>query len=206
MCIRDRIKVYEEMAKQGLRVLAFGYREVIDRPITKKDAEEELIFVGFQGMMDPARKEVKNAIHLCKKAGIRVIMLTGDSQLTANAVAKEIGLEGKSISAKEFQSMKDKELFEIIDSVAIFSRISPEDKLRIINILKQKNEIVAMTGDGVNDAPALKRADIGIAMGIRGTDVARDSSDMILLDDNFASIVEGVKEGRTVYDLSLIHI
>ena len=198
---RERlIKVYEEMAKQGLRVLAFGYREVIDRPITKKDAEEELIFVGFQGMMDPARKEVKNAIHLCKKAGIRVIMLTGDSQLTANAVAKEIGLEGKSISAKEFQSMKDKELFEIINSVAIFSRISPEDKLRIINILKQKNEIVAMTGDGVNDAPALKRADIGIAMGIRGTDVARDSSDMILLDDNFASIVEGVKEGRTVYD------
>jgi len=194
------IKIYEEMAKQGLRVLGFGYKEINKTPITKKDAEEELIFVGFQGMMDPPRKEVKKAIQLCKKAGIKVMMLTGDSQLTANAVAKEIGLDGKSLNAKEFNSLKDKELFDMIDSIAIFSRISPEDKLRIINILKQKNEIVAMTGDGVNDAPALKRADIGIAMGIRGTDVARDSSDMILIDDNFASIVEGVREGRTIYE------
>ncbi len=198
------IKVYEEMAKQGLRVLGFAYKDLPsylkEQEITKNLSEENLVFVGFQGMIDPPRKEVKQAISLCKQAGIRVIMVTGDSQLTANAIAKQIGLEGESIDAKEFNNMTDQELFQKIDEISVFSRISPQDKLRIINILKQKNEIVAMTGDGVNDALALKRADIGIAMGIRGTDVARDSSDIILVDDNFASIVEGVKEGRTVYD------
>jgi Ca2+-transporting ATPase len=128
------------------------------------------------------------------------MMSTGDGQLTADAVAKEIGLVGKSVNSIELDRMSDKQLFNEIREISIFSRIAPEDKLRIINVLKQRNEIVAMTGDGVNDALALKRADIGIAMGIRGTDVARDASDIVLVDDNFASIVSGVEEGRRIYD------
>lgn len=194
---------YEKMANQGLRVLGFAYRDFpryAFRKINQHTAEEKLVFVGFQGMIDPPRYEVKNSIRLCKKAGIKVLMITGDSELTANAVAKEIGLKGKSINSNELQKMNDDELMKVIDKVSVFSRISPQDKLRIIEILKKKNEIVAMTGDGINDALALKRADIGIAMGIRGTDVARDSSDIVLIDDNFASIVSGVKEGRRIYD------
>ncbi len=196
------IKVYEEMAKNGLRVLGFAYKEIpgFDKQISQEKAEQDLVFVGLQGMIDPPRKEVKDAIEMTKQAGIKVIMITGDSKLTAEAVAKEIGLKGKSIDSEQLQEMSDKDLFNQISDISVFSRISPEDKLRIINVLKQKNEIIAMTGDGVNDAPALKRADIGIAMGVKGTDVARDSSDVILLDDNFASIVEGVKQGRGVYD------
>lgn len=196
------VKVYENMARQGLRVLGFAYKElpVFNKEITCEIAESNLVFAGFQGMIDPPRIEVKNAIELCKQAGIKVIMLTGDSKLTAEAIAKEIGLHGKSIEAKQLEKMSDMELYKEIDEVSVFSRISPQDKLRIINILKQKNEVVAMTGDGVNDAPALKRADIGVSMGIRGTDVARDSSEIVLLDDNFSSIVEGVKEGRRIYD------
>lgn len=195
------IRIYENMASQGLRVLGFAYKEMPRfAPLRQDIAEDYLVFIGFQGMIDPPRPEVKNAINLCKQAGIKVIMMTGDSKLTADAVAKEIALEGKSIDAQGLEKMSDKELFEQIKGISIFSRISPQDKLRIINILKQKNEIVAMTGDGVNDALALKRADIGISMGIRGTDVARDSSNIVLTDDNFASIVEGVREGRTVYD------
>jgi len=202
---RERLtKIYEEMAKQGLRVLGFAYKDIPlymeKNKIEEGFAENGLVFAGFQGLIDPPRKEVKKSIESCKKAGIKIIMLTGDSKLTADAVAKQIGLDGKSIDINEFQKMTDKELFNSINSISVFSRISPQDKLRIINILKQKNEIVAMTGDGVNDALALKRADIGIAMGIRGTDVARDSADIILVDDNFVSIVEGIKEGRTVYD------
>jgi Ca2+-transporting ATPase len=196
------VKVYEGMARQGLRVLGFAYKElpVFNKEIEEEAAENHLIFAGFQGMIDPPRPEVKNSIELCKQAGIKVIMLTGDSKLTAEAVAKQIGLRGKSIEARELEKMSDKELYKEIEEIVIFSRISPEDKLRIINILKEKNEIVAMTGDGVNDAPALKRADIGVAMGIRGSDVARDSAEIVLLDDNFSSIVEGVKEGRRIYD------
>jgi len=192
-------KVYEGMAKKGLRVLGFAYKEV-DNKFSEEYAESGLIFVGFQGMIDGPRPEVKNAIKLCKQAGINVIMVTGDSQLTATAVAEQIGLRGESVNSEELKKMSDEELFKRISKISVFSRISPEDKLRIIDILKKRKEIVAMTGDGVNDALALKRADIGIAMGIRGTDVARDSSDIILVDDNFASIVEGIKEGRTVYD------
>jgi Ca2+-transporting ATPase len=196
------IEVYEEMAKQGLRVLGFSYKEFpgFNKNIMQDDAEGGLVFVGFQGMIDPPRPEVKDAIRLCNDAGIKVIMVTGDAKLTAEAVAKQIGLVGRSVDSKELQKMNNRELFDCIREVGVFSRIAPEDKLRIINILKQKNEIVAMTGDGVNDAPALKRADIGIAMGIRGTDVARDSSDIVLLDDNFSSIVQGVREGRRIYD------
>jgi len=200
---RDRlIKIYEEMAKNGLRVLGFAYKEIpgFDKQISQEKAEQDLVFVGLQGMIDPPRKEVKDAIEMTKQAGIKVIMITGDSKLTADAVAKKIGLTGMSIDSNVLQKMSDQELFTQIPKISVFSRISPEDKLRIINVLKQRNEVIAMTGDGVNDAPALKRADIGIAMGIRGTDVARDSSDIILLDDNFASIVEGVKQGRGIYD------
>ena len=196
------VKIYEEMAKNGLRVLGFAYKEMprFDKVFDINRAEKGLVFVGFQGMIDPPRKEVKDAIKIANQAGIKVIMITGDSKLTADAVAKEVGLIGKSISNKQLQEMSDRNLFNQINDVSVFSRISPEDKLRIINVLKQKNEVIAMTGDGVNDAPALKRADIGVSMGIRGTDVARDSSDVILLDDNFASIVEGVKQGRGIYD------
>jgi P-type Ca2+ transporter type 2C len=192
------IKAYEDLAKKGLRVLGFAYKEV--KELDQENAEQGLIFAGLQGMIDPPRKEVKNAIKQCKEAGIKVLMITGDSKLTAEAVAKEIGLTGRSVSSSELDKMSDKELFYQINDIGVFSRISPESKLRLINILKQRNEIVAMTGDGVNDALALKRADIGIAMGIKGTDVAKDSSELILTDDNFASIVEGVKEGRRVYD------
>ena len=198
------IKFYEIMAEQGLRVLGFAYKEIPGftkvSEVSQELAEENLVFVGFQGMIDPPRPEIKDAIRLCNEAGIKVIMVTGDSKLTADAVAKQVGLVGKSIDAEELKEMSNRQLFNEISGISVFARISPEDKLRIINILKQRNEVVGMTGDGVNDAPALKRADIGISMGIRGTDVARDSSDIILLDDNFASIVQGVKEGRRVYD------
>jgi Ca2+-transporting ATPase len=194
-------QVYEGMARKGLRVLGFAYRELPKySKLDEKLVENCLTFVGFQGMIDPPRKEVKEAIRLCQEAGIKVKIVTGDSKLTAEAIAKEIGLEGKSISSNELEEMSDNELLNKIDDIVVFSRISPQDKLRIINLLKQKGEVVAMTGDGVNDAPALKRADIGVAMGVRGTDVARDASDIVILDDNFASIVSGVKEGRRVYD------
>jgi len=192
-------KVYENMAKNGLRVLGFACKN-LKNDFVQDDAENDLVFVGFQGMIDPPRPEVKGAIKLCKSAGIKVLMITGDSKLTAEAVAKEIGLKGESVGSDELKEMSDKELLKRIDKIVVFSRIAPEDKLRIIDVLKKKGEVVAMTGDGVNDSLALKRADIGVSMGIRGTDVARDSSDIILVDDNFASIVEGVKEGRRVFD------
>ncbi len=195
------IRVYELMAKEGLRVLGFAFRSFPKySELNEKIAENELTFVGFQGMIDPPRIEVKNSIKICNDAGIKVIMVTGDGKLTAEAVAKKIGLQGKSIDSLELQKMSDRELFNVISEVAVFSRISPEDKLRIVEILKKRNEIVAMTGDGVNDALALKRADIGIAMGMRGTDVARNASDIILRDDNFNSIVQGVREGRRIDD------
>ena len=194
-------QIYEEMARSGLRVLGFAYKSLPGySDVTEQIAENDLIFIGFQGLRDPPRAEVKSAIKQCNDSGIKVMMITGDSKITAEAIAREIGLVGKVVDSKEMNLMSDRDLYNIINEVSVFSRISPEDKLRIINILKQKNEIVAMTGDGVNDALALKRADIGIAMGIRGTDIARDSSDLILIDDNFSSIVEGVKEGRRIYD------
>jgi P-type Ca2+ transporter type 2C len=193
------VQTYELMAGKGLRVLGFAFKELSKKDLSEKEAEQDLVFAGLQGMIDPPRQGVKEAIRMCKQAGMRVIMITGDSALTAEAVAKEIGLEGKSVHSEKLQKMTDRELFSEIDSVSVFSRIFPEDKLRIINVLKQKNNVVAMTGDGVNDALALKRADIGIAMGIRGTDVARESAEIVLVDDNFASIVEGVREGRGIY-------
>jgi len=197
----ELLEEYEEMALEGMRVLAFAYKPIVkaSKDIEQMLAERNLIFVGFQGFIDPPRKEVKEAIRQCKEAGIRVIMITGDSALTAKTVGEEIGLEGEIIEAKQLERISDEKLFDSIDKISIFARVSPEDKLRIINTLKRKNEIVAMTGDGVNDAPALKRADIGIAVG-RGTDVAKDASDMVLVDNHFANIVKAVKEGRRIDD------
>ena len=186
------LEINKEFADEALRVLGFAYKTLMD-----SQPEKNLIFVGLQGMIDPPREEVKIAIEKCKKAGIKVIMITGDHEITARAVAKEIGLEGKAITGQDLDEIKN--LDEIVEEIAIFARVNPEHKIRIVDALKKKGHVVAMTGDGVNDAPALKKADIGIAMGITGTDVSKEASSMILTDDNFASIVNAVEEGRGVY-------
>jgi Ca2+-transporting ATPase len=182
----------DAFASKALRVLAFAYRE------GGKLEEYGMVFVGLQAMMDPPRLEAKEAIATCEAAGIKVIMITGDNELTAKAVGAELGLVGKSMHGSELDKVED--LGEVLEDVRIFSRVNPEHKLRIVEALKKQGEIVAMTGDGVNDAPALKTADIGVAMGITGTDVAKESADMILTDDNFASIVSAIEKGRGVYD------
>lgn len=187
----------KKMEGQALRVLAFAFRNFKKN---EEPEEENLIFLGFAGMIDPPRKEVREAIKKCKDAGIKVKIITGDSELTASAIAKQIGIEGKVVNSNELDEMSDAELMMSVDEIAIFARVTPAQKLRITKILQQKNEIVAITGDGINDVLALKSADIGIAMGQRGTDVARDVSDIVLINDNFASIVEGVKYGRKTYD------
>jgi len=187
----------KKMEGEALRVLGFAYKNFHSKSEAK---EEGLIFLGFAGMIDPPRKEVKFAIQECKNAGITVKMITGDSAITAMAIAKQIGIKGKIITEQELEKMSDDDLVSQIDEIAIFARTTPQQKLRITKILQKKNEIVAITGDGINDSLALKSADIGIAMGIRGTDVARDVSDIVLIDDNFASLVEGVKQGRKTYD------
>jgi len=192
------LNIYGEMASRALRVLAFAFKPITI--VTQTGAENGLVFVGFQGMLDPPRPEVKSSIERCRSAGIKVIMITGDSALTAKAIAREIGLKGSIVEGKEIEKISDDELAEKLNNVEVLARVTPKHKLRIVEILKKQKEIVAVTGDGVNDAPALKRADIGVAMGIRGTDVARDVSDMILLDDNFASIVKAVEEGRRTDD------
>ena len=193
---RELLKISEGMAKKALRVLAFGYKEV-----KRNDFKEDnLVFVGFSGMIDSPREEVKAAIKECYDAQIKVKMITGDSKETAVAIAKEVGIVGKVVTHDELEKMSDSELDKIINSVAIFARVSPSQKLRITEMLQKKGEVVAITGDGVNDSLALKAADVGVAMGIRGTDVSRDVSDIVLADDNFASIVSGIKEGRKTYD------
>jgi len=186
------LKTNEEFAKHALRVLGFAYKQ------SDRFDEKELIFVGLQGMIDPPRKEIKNAIAKCRKAGIKVIMITGDFKTTAQAVANEVGLHGRAVDGTEIDKIHN--LPEHVEDIAIYARVDPYHKVKILKALKQKGEIVAMTGDGVNDAPALKKADIGVSMGIAGTDVAKESSDMILTDDNFASIVNAVEEGRGIYD------
>lgn len=196
----------DEYARQALRVLAFAYREVPkSRHYEMEDTEKDLIFIGLAAMMDPPRSEVKEAVKKCLRAGIRVIMITGDYGVTAESIARRIGLvtspRVKIISGVEIDDMSDEELEVVLrDEELIFARVSPEHKMRIALILKRMGEVVAMTGDGVNDAPALKAADIGVAMGITGTDVAKEAADMILTDDNFASIVNAVEEGRAVFD------
>jgi len=194
-------EAYEDFSNKGLRVLSFAFKELKSKKdISEKDAESGLVFVGFQGMIDPPRDEVVGAVKACQEAGIRIKMITGDSLLTAKAVCAKIGLFGEAVNGKDLEQMSDEELLQRIEGISIFARTTPEQKLRIVTLLKDKNEIVAVTGDGVNDAPALKKADIGVAMGVRGTDVSRDVSDIVLTDDNFASIVKAVKEGRKVFD------
>ena len=198
---------YHALMDMGLRVLSFAYKEIgthEDTHMKPEEIENNMVFVGLIGLEDPPRPEVKEAISKCREAGIRIIMITGDGSRTALAIAKEIGLvkgDPTIVEGNEFLQMSDDELGHILSKEEIiFSRMTPKHKMRVVSILKEEGEVVAVTGDGVNDAPALKKADIGIAMGISGTDVAKESSDMILLDDNFATIVNAVEEGRTVYD------
>jgi Ca2+-transporting ATPase len=190
---------YEKMASDALRVLGFAYKE-IPAKFNQEIAENNLVFLGFQGMLDIPREEVKDAILQCENAGIKIKMITGDSLLTANAIAKMINLDGESIEGREIEKLSESEFRKMVEEKTIFARATPEIKLRIIKVLKDAGEIVAVTGDGVNDILALKEAHIGVAMGIRGTDVSRDVADIILLDDNFSTIVDAIREGRRVYD------
>jgi len=191
---QEILQINQEFGNNALRVLGFAFKTVM----SKDRIEKNLTFVGLQGMIDPPREEVKEAIRKCNKAGIKVIMITGDHEITARAIGKEIGLEGKSMTGQELEKIKDLE--KIVEDIVIYARVNPEHKIKIVDALKKKGHIVAMTGDGVNDAPALKKADIGIGMGITGTDVSKEASDMILTDDNFTSIVNAVEEGRGIYD------
>ena len=189
----------EELSNDALRSLAFAYKT---EKLKINEVEEDLIFLGIVGMIDPPRKEVMASIQSCHTAGIRVVMITGDHKATAVAIAKKLGIfqEGDlAINVEEFHAMNEKELSEKISKISVFSRVSPKDKLDIVRALQKKHEIVGMTGDGVNDAPALNTADIGIAMGKNGTDVAKDAADMLLLDDNFSTIEVAIKEGRRIY-------
>jgi len=205
----DRVNIKrhnDEMSSRALRVLACAYRDVTSLGDGKYEfgAEQDLVWIGMMGMIDPPRKDVAEAVKQCKQSGIKVVMITGDYEITAQAIARNVGLvmgdHGLVINGKTLETMSDKKLFEAIkNNDVVFARIAPAQKLRIATVLKNNNVVIAMTGDGVNDAPALKKADIGIAMGIIGTDVSKEASDMILLDDNFASIVRVVKEGRTIY-------
>lgn len=197
------MKVNEDMGREALRVLAFAYKYVGLNEIKKGDLEKDLIFVGLMGMIDPPRKEVLEAINKCFSAGIKPVMITGDHKSTAWAIAKEVGLlkkGGKIITGEELDRISDDAFEEMVDDVAVYARVSPQHKLRIVRMLKKKGHVVAMTGDGVNDAPAIKEADIGISMGISGTDVTKEASAMILMDDNFKSIVNAVEEGRIIYE------
>ena len=201
---RKRIlQTNQDMAEGALRVLGFSYKPLEPGYSTEPQVlEDELIFVGLQAMIDPPREGVREAIARCRDAGIKTVVITGDHKLTAVAIAKELGLfkEGdRAISADELDKLSDKELNDIVEDIVIYARVSPLHKVKILSALKDKGHIVAMTGDGINDAPALKKADIGIAMGITGTDVAKEASDMVLTDDNFASIVNAVEEGRGIY-------
>ncbi|HZK41181.1 MAG TPA: HAD-IC family P-type ATPase, partial [Atribacterota bacterium] len=195
-----------ELAQEALRVLAIAYRFVNEENLDEikeiKDAEKELIFLGLIAMIDPPRKEAIESVKTCLRAGIHPIMITGDYSLTAKAVASELGIYhsgDRIITGEELEKMSQSELEEAVGNTTIFARVSPRHKRRIVSALQKKKHVVAMTGDGVNDAPALKESDIGIAMGITGTDVTKEASDMILTDDNFASIVGAVEEGRKIY-------
>ncbi|MDP3027189.1 MAG: cation-translocating P-type ATPase, partial [Nanoarchaeota archaeon] len=186
-----------EMTSDCLRTLAFAYKQV--KTLSKDHFEEELIFLGLVGMEDPPREEVKESILLCMKAGIKVKMITGDNRETALAISKRIGLQGKIIEGQDLDKMTEIELSKIVSEIVIFARVKPEHKLMIVKALKMNGEIVTMTGDGVNDAPALKEAHIGVAMGKNGTDVSREVADLTLKDDNFATIVVAIREGRTIF-------
>lgn len=202
--IEEARKITEEMSSDALRVLAVGYKEIKDVPEnpTPQELENELIFMGLVGMIDPPRPEAKEAVSVCRRAGIKPVMITGDHIVTASAIAKELGILGpddKAITGAELDKMTDEELDKQVTGIAVYARVSPENKIRIVKAWQRNGQVVSMTGDGVNDAPALKAADIGCAMGITGTDVAKGAADMTLTDDNFATIVDAVKEGRGIY-------
>jgi Ca2+-transporting ATPase len=209
LTVEDReelLKATEGMAAQALRNLGFAYKELPENTRSfDEETEEDFVFVGVAGMIDPPREEVKDAISSCAKAGIKVVMITGDHKLTAVAVAKALNLmrenetEGRVLTGEELEKISNEQLIEMVENVVVYARVSPEHKMRIVKAWKAKGHVVAMTGDGVNDAPALKTADIGVAMGITGTEVTKEASDMVLADDNFATIVKAVREGREIY-------
>jgi len=207
-CVRGDLitakAVNEQMSSNALRVIAVAYKELEEMPesITPENLENNLTFLGMVGMIDPPRPEAKVAVATCRKAGIKPVMITGDHVITASAIAKELGIlenTDKAITGAELDVLTDTELDNQIENIAVYARVSPENKIRIVKAWQRKGQVVAMTGDGVNDAPALKAADIGCAMGITGTDVAKGAADMTLTDDNFATIVDAVREGRGIY-------
>lgn len=192
------------MSQKALRNLAFAYKDITEKEYeeirkAKGNFETGLTFVGLQGMIDPPRDEVRGLVASCRQSGIRVVMITGDHIETAKAIAHEIGIQGEAILGEDLEKMSEAEFESKVENISIYARVSPASKMKIVDGLKKKGHIVAMTGDGVNDAPALKKADIGIAMGIKGTDVAKEASDLILLDDNFSTIVAAVEEGRGIF-------
>jgi Ca2+-transporting ATPase len=191
----------DRLAAKGMRVLGVAYRP-LDALRSGPEAERELVFLGLTGMIDPPRHEVKAAVATCRAAGIRPVMITGDHPLTASEIARQLGLSGNGLvlTGPELEALSDGDLRDRVHDVSVYARVSPEHKLKIVRALQANGDVVAMTGDGVNDAPALRQADIGVAMGITGTDVAKEASDMVLLDDNFATIVAAVAEGRVIYD------
>jgi Ca2+-transporting ATPase len=209
--LRPRIEeVNEEIAKEGMRVLATAQRDfdpaTFDPNTDLLNEVKDLNLLAMVGIVDPPRAEARDAITECHSAGIRVRMITGDHAVTAGAIAKQLGIEGRAITGAEFNKMSDEEVNAQLDDIGVMARVAPEDKIRLVSLLQKQNKIVAMTGDGVNDAPALKKADIGVAMGITGTDVSKDAAVMILTDDNFATIVGAVEYGRTIYDNLLKYV
>lgn len=201
---KDKEQIVEHnkaLSSKALRVLAFAQKECKTQPKSEKDVEKDMVFIGLQAMMDPPREEVIEVIHRVQvEAGMRVIMITGDYIETAKAVASEIGIEGDAISGTELEAMTQAEFEEKVESISVYARVNPEHKIRIVKALKAHGHQVAMTGDGVNDAPAIKAADIGIAMGITGTDAAKEAADLILLDDQFLTIIKAIEEGRGIFD------
>ena len=196
-------KINSKMANDALRVIGVGYKDISSLSEEKNNLEYDLVFVGLIGMIDPPREGVKESVEICKKAGIKTVMITGDHIATAKAIARKLGIlknEDEAITGNDLDKISNEKLEKDIGKYSVFARVSPEHKVRIVKAWQKNGAIVAMTGDGVNDSPALKNADIGIAMGKEGTDVAKSASDMVLVDDNFVTIVEAVREGRTIYN------
>ena len=191
-----------QFSREGLRVLAFAYKHLEEEKEIGTEDEEHLIFIGMIAMMDPPREESQVAVAECLNAGIRPIMITGDHKVTAAAIAKRIGIlkdESEACEGADIENMSDEDLKDFVEGISVYARVSPEHKIRIVRAWQEKENIVAMTGDGVNDAPALKQADIGVAMGVTGSEVAKDAAAMVLTDDNFATIVKAVENGRNLY-------